>query len=175
MTLIDVLFLGNCDICEDRKISFANETKQYKIWLRPRGWFQKIFQTLPPDFFTVLYESCVKFHPFCMAWMKVSKMKWIIIYFSVNLMMVMLMSSQNVVIKMMLQDSLNGRWKVSMRNIGDEKVFVQKTFRTLMCFQLLWVFYLNLIWTQHCYFLLNLNFKSFFLALKHSIIVLKIT
>ena len=56
------------------KYLFMNETKQNKIWPRPKGLVQKIFQTLLPNFSKGHDESCQKFHPFCMAWMKVSKM-----------------------------------------------------------------------------------------------------
>ncbi len=36
--------------CEEQNISFMNETKWYEIWLRLKGWVQKIFQTSPPNF-----------------------------------------------------------------------------------------------------------------------------
>ncbi len=39
-------------------------------------WTQKFFQTLPPNFDKRLNKSCHKFHPFCMAWMKLTQMHW---------------------------------------------------------------------------------------------------
>jgi hypothetical protein len=35
----------------------------------------KISQTLAPNFINGLNESCLKFCPFCLVWMNVSKMK----------------------------------------------------------------------------------------------------
>jgi hypothetical protein len=58
-----LLQLGNCDIHAGWKISFTNKTKLYKIWPRPKGWVQKIFQTLPPNFVEGLNESLHQFHP----------------------------------------------------------------------------------------------------------------
>ncbi len=69
------IWLGKCDICAKEKILFANGTKWYKILTRPKGWVQKIFQTLLPNWALRFNESYVKSHPFCMAWMKVSEMK----------------------------------------------------------------------------------------------------
>ncbi len=54
--------LGNCNIHPERNISFVNETKWYEIWLKLKGWLQKIFQILPQNFI-----------PF--PWTKESKMK----------------------------------------------------------------------------------------------------
>jgi hypothetical protein len=48
------------------KILFMNEMNQYKIWPRPKGWVQKIFQTLPPNFVKGLNESWHKFCSICM-------------------------------------------------------------------------------------------------------------
>ncbi len=42
--------VAKCDIRAERKISFMNETKQYEIWPRLKGWVQNIFQALPPNF-----------------------------------------------------------------------------------------------------------------------------
>jgi hypothetical protein len=36
MTL-SIMTLGKCDICARQKILFMNETKRYKIWLRPKA------------------------------------------------------------------------------------------------------------------------------------------
>jgi hypothetical protein len=57
------LTIGNCDICAEGKISFMNEIKRNKIWPRPKGWVQKIFQTLLANFSKGLNESYHKFHP----------------------------------------------------------------------------------------------------------------
>ncbi len=70
--------LGNCDIHAEQKISSMNETKWYEICLRPKGWAQKIFQILLPNFCKGHKESCRKFHLFCKAWTKVSEMQQIL-------------------------------------------------------------------------------------------------
>ncbi len=67
--------IGNYDICAEWKISFTYETKQNKIRFRLRGWDQKIFSALPPNFVKGHKESCLKFCRFCMAWIKVSKIQ----------------------------------------------------------------------------------------------------
>ncbi len=41
---------GNCNIYAEWKILLVNETKQYEIWQGPKGWIQKIFQLLLPNF-----------------------------------------------------------------------------------------------------------------------------
>ncbi len=55
MFLCSTLELGNCDIHEKQKILFANEMKRYKIWLRLKGWVQKIFRTLLSNFIQFRY------------------------------------------------------------------------------------------------------------------------
>ncbi len=52
--------------------------KSFKVQA-PEGCFQKIIQTLPPNFITGLIKSCIKFYSFCLVWMKVSKIKQIFI------------------------------------------------------------------------------------------------
>jgi hypothetical protein len=52
---------GNCNICADRKIFSMNDIKWYEIWLRQKGWVQKIFQTLTPDFGKGINQNCLKF------------------------------------------------------------------------------------------------------------------
>jgi hypothetical protein len=56
--------LGNWDICKEPKILLTNETKWHKSWTRLKGWVQKIFQILLPNFGKVRNESCLNFHPF---------------------------------------------------------------------------------------------------------------
>jgi hypothetical protein len=58
--------LSNCDICSNQNILFMTGLKQYEIWPRPKGWVQKIFRTLPPNFVKCLNESWLKCCPFCM-------------------------------------------------------------------------------------------------------------
>ncbi len=41
--------LGNFNIHAAQEISVFNEMKRYQIWLRPKGWVQKISQTIPPN------------------------------------------------------------------------------------------------------------------------------
>ncbi len=56
-----IFTIGNCDICAEQKISLTNKTKWYKFHPRLKGWVQKIFQTLPPNFVNGLNKSCLKF------------------------------------------------------------------------------------------------------------------
>ncbi len=53
--------LGNWEICAAREIFFMSETKQYEIWLRPKGWAQKIFLTLLLNFVKGFNDSRHKF------------------------------------------------------------------------------------------------------------------
>ncbi len=69
--------LGNCDIRAEQKVMFTNEKKLNEIQSRPKGWVQKIFWTLPPNFGKSHNQSGQKFSPFCMAWVKVSEMRGI--------------------------------------------------------------------------------------------------
>ncbi len=55
--------LGNWEIWAAQKILFMNETKQFEIWLRPKGWAQKIFFTLPPNIVKGFNDS---WHKFCL-------------------------------------------------------------------------------------------------------------
>jgi hypothetical protein len=48
---------GNCDIHVKRKISFMNETKQFEILPRPKGWVYKILRTLLPNFVKGVLKS----------------------------------------------------------------------------------------------------------------------
>ncbi len=77
--------LVNCDTCAKRKILFLNEMKLYEIWPRPKGWVQKIFQTLPPNFVKGLYKNWFKFHPFFMIQTLIIKLKTLPRFSSVNL------------------------------------------------------------------------------------------
>ncbi len=78
-----VLWIRNCYIHAEQKISFMNKTKWFEIWPRPKDWVrkiflaQKIYKTLPPNFGMGLYKSCHKFCPFSMSWTKVREMQQI--------------------------------------------------------------------------------------------------
>ncbi len=58
------MWIGNCDIHAEWKILFIDNTKQNEIWPRLKGWVQKIFWTLVPNFVKGPYKSWIKFHPF---------------------------------------------------------------------------------------------------------------
>jgi hypothetical protein len=45
---MQIFLLSNCNSHAVWKIMFMNETKRYKIWLRPKGWVQKIFRAPMP-------------------------------------------------------------------------------------------------------------------------------
>ncbi len=60
-------------MCAGQKILFMNEMKWYEIWQKLKGWAQKIFWTLLPNFIQGLNENCHIFIHF--AWTKVSRMK----------------------------------------------------------------------------------------------------
>jgi hypothetical protein len=62
--------LGNCYMHAEQKILFTNEMKRYRIWPRPKGWVQKIFQTLLPNFVKCHCKSWLNFVRF---WMNESK------------------------------------------------------------------------------------------------------
>jgi hypothetical protein len=72
------LALCNFDTHAEQNISLIDEMKRYKIWLRfvkdllkiwlrLKGWVQKIFKTLLPNFVKGPYKSWLKFYSFCIV------------------------------------------------------------------------------------------------------------